>query len=154
MLMWSQTPTTANECLCCSDMVKHQLFDIWTVRVAMVPSLSVCFSVGQGIQVAGRVTHHSLTLFKSLLLNKQYYILKNKDSLLASVVPLRTFIIHRIFPFHKSFFIMENFLQTIESLFFFKKCRLKGSSGNQKLFFYGIAAIITFIIKGLLLCLF
>ncbi len=60
---------------------------------------------------------------------------KNKGSLLASMVPLRTFKIHRTFPLDKRLFILEKVLQIIKMflilrIFFLLRTLLKRGCSN------------------------
>ncbi len=48
--------------------------------------------------------------FKLLIKSKETFTLKNKGSLLASMVPWRTFNIRGIFPFHKRLYVEKGLL--------------------------------------------
>ncbi len=58
----------------------------------------------------------TLTSMKSFYSTKgPLYSLNNKGSLLASIVPWRTFNIHGSFPFHKRFFMVEDYWNVLHT---------------------------------------
>ncbi len=82
--------------------------------------------------------------FHEMIVNYYRCTLKNKGSLLALMVPWRTFNINGKIPLDKSFFIETSFIRLnvlhIKKNGSFSDWLLKGSLGNPKQFFYCIAA--------------
>uniref|UniRef100_A0A8C1RQX5 RALY RNA binding protein like n=1 Tax=Cyprinus carpio TaxID=7962 RepID=A0A8C1RQX5_CYPCA len=110
------------------------------------PKMSTCSSYLRTLS-SGSLCSMGLSIIQSQFVsydfNFHYHIfstwstLKNKGSLLASMVPQRTFIIHGTFLFHKRFLTVEKRFFRLLKMFFtlrkngsFNNCSLKGSLGN------------------------